>query len=441
MIVPIKIPNPDKVFTPVFNKLWNCDKRFVVNYGGTGSSKSFSAAQKEILKSCQYHSSVFLVLRKVGSTLRDSVIPSFQARIKELKLNRFFSYNKTDRELTNTVTGTKIVFRGIDDPEKLKSFEGIQRIMLEEATEFELDDFLEINRRARGLPDIQITINFNPIHEEHWLKKRFFDKHDADAGVFKSTYLDNPFLTQQDREQIEWLKEYDYNQYCIYALGHWGITKIENPWLHAFDVQKHTGAAPFYPAYPVYLSFDFNREPLTCVAAQMSPEIGLEHSWLHFIKEFSEDIQLEELCGRIKQYFPNSILFVTGDASGRQGDIAFSKRNESYYTMIKRYLGLTDRMMHINESNLHHNDSRNLCNLMFYKYPKIMIDKERCPKLISDCQKAELDIEKGEGRIKKDRETRKLDLFDGMRYMFQSYYLGYVNKVWMGQMKVLKKVA
>lgn len=429
MIVPIKIPNPDKVFTPVFHRLWNCDKRFLINYGGTGSSKSFSAAQKEVLKSCEIHNRTFLVLRKTASTLRDSVIPSFRRRISELKLTQFFTYNKSDRELTNNVTGTKIVFRGLDDPEKMKSFEGLQRIMMEEASEFEHEDMFEINRRARGVPDIQITICFNPIHENHWLKKHYFDEPLLNAEIIHSTYRDNPFLTEEDRAEIEWMKKFNYNQYRIYALGEWGITENNTPWLFAFDRNKHVKDVPFLSSFPVYLSFDFNREPVTCLAVQMSPLKGAKESFVHFIKEFVINEPLKELCNRVKATFPYSLLHVTGDASGNAGNVGFEKKNDTHYRMIASYLGIHEKMMNLNTRNMEHNDSRLLCNTMLSEYPNIYINPE-CKTLVNDCIIATVDEDKLKaGMLKKDRDIYKMDSFDAFRYFFQTYFKEHAAKM------------
>ncbi|RYE25650.1 MAG: hypothetical protein EOP51_03450, partial [Sphingobacteriales bacterium] len=141
--------------TPVFKKLKAAHTRFVLCYGGTGSGKSYASAQKEVLKAVTYPGTKILVIRKVGSTLRDSVIPSFINRIAEFKQSENFHYNKSDRTITHT-NGSQIIFRGLDDPDKLKSFEGLQRILVEEAAELEFEDYLELNRRARGRADIQI---------------------------------------------------------------------------------------------------------------------------------------------------------------------------------------------------------------------------------------------------------------------------------------------
>lgn len=433
-MIGISIPHPERFFAPVYWELQKANTRFIINYGGTGSGKSFSAAQKEVLIAAQKPVNT-LVIRKVGSTLRDSVIPSFKNRIREFDLWSIFTENKTEQNITCTQTGSIIKFRGLDDPEKMKSIEGINRILVEEASELEQEDFFELNRRVRGMPDIQITLCFNPIHEEHWLKKHFFDGKLPRTTIIKSTYLANPFLTAEDREQIEWLKQYNYNQYRIYALGEWGITENNCPWLFAFDRDKHVkDNLPFLPTYPVYLSFDFNREPISCLAVQMSPSRGSSTSFVHFIKEFSKNVQLQELCNQIKAAFPFSILYVTGDASGNSGDLGFSKRNETYYKMIQSYLDLSTHQMNLFTKNMEHNDSRNLCNTMMYNLPNVFISSE-CKVLINDCTIATVDEKTNKaGMLKKDRDMYKMDMFDAFRYFWQKHFADYIDKV-----RIIKK--
>lgn len=419
-----------KLFTKVFAELNQHKERFLINYGGTGSSKSFSAAQNEVLKTSIYPGIKTLVIRKVAATLRDSVIPSFRSRISELELDNDFKYHKTDKVL-HCYNGSEIIFRGLDDPDKLKSFEGLQRILVEEAAELSFEDFLELNRRARGRENIQITLCFNPVHEQHWLKKHFFDNELPDTRRVKSTYHDNNFLTAKDKEPIEALRLYNNNQYRVYALGDWGIIENNHPWLFAFDRNKHVKPhIEFLPAFPVYLSFDFNRDPVTCIAVQQSPHRGANNSFIHFIKEFSAQEQLQQLCARIKASFPYSILYVTGDAMGTQGNIGFESRHASYYSMIQSYLNLSPRLMNINTHNMQHHDSRNLVNMMLAQYPNIYISQQDCPLLINECSIATIDESTSKpGILKKDRDVYKMDLFDCFRYFFQTYFKDFVTKV------------
>lgn len=420
----------DSQFSKLFHKLWNCDKRFVLNYGGTAAGKSFSAVQKELVYADNQPVKI-LVIRKVGNTLRDSVIPAFRARLQELDMYERFHYNKTDRILTQKDNGAQIVFRGLDDPDKLKSFEGLTRILVEEAAEVDFEDFLELNRRARGKENIQITLTFNPMDEEHWIKKHFFDKDNPDADILHSTYQDNPHLTDEDRKHIEYLRHYDHNQYRIYALGEWGIRVNNRPWLFSFNKERHVvDDIKLLNGFPVYLSFDFNRDPLTCIAAQMSVDIGRSDSFIHIINEFSGKMTLDEMCGRIRAAYPGRMLFVTGDASGHRGDVGMHSTNTTHYSLIKNYLRINEKQLQTTRRNMPLFESRMLLNTIFDKFPKLSISNNGCPLLIDDCLKAKTDINsKDPGALLKDRKKYKMDLFDAMRYLMHQYCSDYSDKV------------
>lgn len=422
-------------YTTLYDRLMAADKRFILSYGGTASGKSFSAIQKEV-SIADTRKVKTLVIRKVANTLRDSVIPGFRSRIEEMGLAEKFSENKSDRTLKHE-NGSQIIFRGLDDPDKLKSFEGLERILVEEAAELEFEDFLELNRRARGRENIQITLVFNPMHEEHWLKKHFFDREDVDEDCIKihSTYKDNPHLTDADRKQIELLKQYNENQYRIYALGEWGIRENNAPWLFAFDKQRHVKKEiDLMPSFPIYLSFDFNRNPLTCLVAQMSPNKGQANSFIHFIDEFSVKDQLPELCRQIHAKYKGHTIYITGDASGNHGDVGFEGKNDSYYTMIRSMLNLNSRQAILNSRNLTHNDSRALINTLLFQYPNIYISETDCPLLIRDCTMAMVDEDSDvPGALKKDRNIYKMDLFDCFRYFFQTFFKDYATRITLGK--------
>lgn len=425
--ITIEIPEPEKVFTKVFERIWGIDSRFVINKGGTGSSKSFSAAQKEVLISCERKVTT-LVIRKVAATLKDSVIPSFKNRISEFGLSTFHEENKSERTITNTVTGSVFLFRGLDDPEKLKSIEGIDRILIEEATELDREDFLELNRRVRGRDNIQITLNFNPIHEKHWLKKHFFDEGVEDCAIIESTYKDNQFLTDKDRAEIEYLKKYNYNQYRIYALGDWGITEIDNPWLFAFSQDRHVSANPLklIPDMPVHLSFDFNINPMTCIAMQHSKYYG-QGAYIRILKEFElHNTNVKEACKVIKAAFPYSVLTATGDATGRNRNAGYTSGNETLWSQVQRGLKLSDAQLLVPKVNPSHRNSRFLCNILFQEHPSILIDPS-CKGLIADCQTArpiETDNQEKEDQLLKGAGDSEIgyNLFDCLRYALHTHH-------------------
>lgn len=427
--MPETIPPPKTMtYTPVFDRLNDVTSRFVINYGGTASSKSSSAAQKEILIATQRKVKT-LVVRKVGTTVRDSVWPSFQNRIEEFGYQDFFQENQTHRTMTCS-NGSQFVFRGVDDPEKIKSIEGIDRILIEEATELTMEDFMELNRRARGREDIQITLTFNPITERHWIKGHFFDRNDEDTTFIKSTYLDNPFLTDADRKQITWMQKSNPNQYNVYALGEWGQPENNAPWLYAFRPEQHVCTdTTYHPGFPVCLSFDFNRDPVTCIAVQHYQAPERRQSFVQVLREFSVKGQLFELCQQIRTCYPAALLEVTGDASGHHGNVGFEARHGTYYKMIQNYLNIAEKDMHTTRRNMTHNDSRQLINTILHHHSSICISAN-CTRLIHDCTIATVDDEaEHQGVLKKDRGEYKMDLMDCLRYFFQAYYQKYTDEV------------
>jgi phage terminase large subunit len=96
---------------------------------------------------------------------------------------------------------------------------------MEEMNEFSQDDFNQLNLRLRGRENLQITGTFNPIDENHWIKKVFFDSHQYDdqTTVIKTTYKDNRFIDEVYKQELERYLNIDPNYHRIYARGEWGV--------------------------------------------------------------------------------------------------------------------------------------------------------------------------------------------------------------------------
>lgn len=263
----------EDVFSDVYWKINEVEERFLVLYGGTGAGKSFTVAQREVLKCLEGYEKI-LWIRKVASTIKDSVFASVKNRIEEFNCTPYVKATEKPFDIKFLNTGSQILFRGLDDPEKMKSIEGITRIVIEEASELDYEDFKELNRRVRGVPNIQIVIIFNPIDEDHWLKKHFFDQVIKNAKLVHTTHWDNQFLTQEDRDEIEAMKDFDENQYNIYARGLWGKLKTGNEFLPKFSYARHTGKVEFIPDKPIHVSFDFNVLPyMPSVLVQIKEDV------------------------------------------------------------------------------------------------------------------------------------------------------------------------
>ena len=110
---------------------------------GAGSGKSHFVVQKMLIKALKSPRKM-LVVRKISATLRDSIFAEFQSAIRKFGL-----YDQC-KIVTSLLTielpnGSQFIFKGIDDPERIKSIAHIDDIIIEEATELTLDDFSQLH--------------------------------------------------------------------------------------------------------------------------------------------------------------------------------------------------------------------------------------------------------------------------------------------------------
>ena len=163
------------IINKIYEQVKKLRNRFIILYGGAGSGKSYYIAQHIFLSVIETGVN-WLVLRKVSTTIKDSVFAIICDIISTEEANDYFKINKSDKTI-EYVHGGKIIMKGLDDPEKVKSVHGIDKVWIEETSEFFESDFNQLNLRLRGGAEKkQYYMSFNPIDEEHWIKKRFFDR-------------------------------------------------------------------------------------------------------------------------------------------------------------------------------------------------------------------------------------------------------------------------
>ena len=328
-----------ELFNPLIYRLQDAETRFVLNYGGAGSGKSYSQTQHEIMNALQRKQRI-LVIRKVGKTLPDSVVSLFESILKQWGVP--YNYNKSERIITFADTQSQILFRGLDDPEKIKSIAGIRRIWIEEASELTLEDFNQLNLRLRGAENLQITLTFNPIDELHWIKKTFFDVEKDNSTVIHTTYLDNKFLDEDYRKELEGYKQHDYNYYRVYALGEWGKTDTGAEFYKAFDPYTNTGSGGVYNVdldLPLLISFDENVNPY------MPANIWqLKDRKLVCIDEVickppynSIEYMCTQIAKRVELWHHDAGMVIFGDATSRKKDVKI-EQGYNLFSLIQKHL-------------------------------------------------------------------------------------------------------
>lgn len=188
-------------------------------YGGAGSGKSYFVMQKIVLKALDSQRKV-LIVRKVGATLKESVwsltlelihTGGLAPTVKQI--------NKSDLTI-EFLNGSVLLFKGLDDSEKIKSINGITDIVIEEATEITLDDFTQLNLRLRSKkPNNQIHLMFNPVSKANWVYKYFFETKADNCVIVQTTYRDNPHLPKEYVDSLHALENKNPAYYKIYVRG------------------------------------------------------------------------------------------------------------------------------------------------------------------------------------------------------------------------------
>jgi phage terminase large subunit len=395
----------ENLFSLTYWKIRESTKKYNIIRGGSASSKSYSTYQLAIQWLLTEKSDI-LAVRKIGNDLQDSIFNGIINIIKEWNILNLFSISQAPggRTIKFNRTGAKIVFKGLDDPEKLKSIVNIGRIIIEEANQLEEEDFEELNRRARGIENIQIYLLFNPISYEHWIYKRFVvsDIFKDETELFHFTYQDavnrkgKSFITENDMKNLERYKEYSDYDYKVYCLGEWGNIIHGGEYYAQFKYSNIIRDIVFNPESPIHFSTDQNVMPYISASLWQIEKTET----MYYCRCFDELIlknprnTTEALCDELLYRYEPKGFFYYGDASGKKRD---TRANENDYEIIERKLRkyLNNNSNRIPYSNPSHNKRRKFINNIFVGgfYPIVIEIDSKCTELIKDLENVIVDVD------------------------------------------------
>lgn len=264
--------------------------------GGYGSGKSWDTALKIILK-CLEETRTVLVCRDVYDTIRESCFSLFKDILDKLDLLADEETSKTQRIKKNKViaitspmqikfpNGSRIIFKGLDKPSKVKSIHGVSIVWIEEASEIKFEAYEELVGRVReNNTSLHFILTFNPVGRENWTYNRFFKHLDDDGneivildeqklydrktivknGVYyhHSTPDDNPFLPDEYIKRLDELKTYDPNLWRVARLGMFGAngTRVLPQFEVAQNAKEFKYAVMCIPDNMRFIGFDFGFE-------------------------------------------------------------------------------------------------------------------------------------------------------------------------------------
>ncbi len=396
------------------------DYKFL-NYGGAIRGGKTYVTLGILARLCHvFPNSRWHVVRKDFPSLEKTTIPSFEKIIAGSK--KWKPYRNKSNYHFEYYNGSKIFFvaENIQRDPFLNSFLGLETngFFLEQSEELSYkvwEKALErtgswyIPKMPRGL----IFQTFNPT--QTWVKDMVYEPYRKGELPKDTFYLnalpsENPYVT--DDQFAGWNKMAErYKKQFIE--GDWtDFDGADGRWLFAFNEKAHVGRAKWNEKEDLYLSFDFNRNPIVCVVSQRYDN----RIW--FVESIKmQDRTIQALSKYIKEKYKGAFMLVTGDISGATRTTVSNLNN---FDIIKNILELRRLQMKYSGANPRLESSRMFVNSIFENYP-ITIDEENCKDLIFDCKNVKAD---SNNKIKKDtraKEEQQADLLDALRYFLHRF--------------------
>jgi phage terminase large subunit len=440
----------ERVFLPIYRHLLKTSIPIFIHFlwGGRDSGKSHFIAQALVKKCLTAKKFRCLLIKKTHNSIKEAQWQTIKDIVDEWGLSALFTFRVAPLEI-ECINGNKFIARGCDDPQNIKSTKDPTDAWIEEGNQLDYEEFLTIVTTLRSNQvEPQIWFSFNPEckgrYQDFWLYKMYFQKYyEQGISTFTdtarlqvnvngqieevaisyssthTTYHDNQYCSPLRRAFLEQLKQTAPYYYTVYTQGKWGTRQVESPFCFAYSRAKHVSKVIRQPAQKIILSFDFNRNPITCFVAQLLP--GFKVRGLEQIKLKNSDIY--SLCRYIKVRYPNALFEVTGDATG-SNSTAMVKDNLNFYRIIKNELNLGPGQFKVPRKNPDIEDNQVLVNAVL-QMVDCQFDEEGCAGLLFDFENVET---LPDGAIdKRDRKNPAMqaDALDCFRY-FCNVYLPHI---------------
>ena len=275
----------DEILNDRFVPLVDNTDRYLICYGGRGSSKSVFAAKKLIYRCLSEDYFRYLLVRNTFATIKDSSYQTIKDIIFELGLEDLFEFKLQPLEI-HCINGNSFIARGCDDTQKIKSVKDPTGVWWEEDIPTEAD-FITVTTSIRTTKAdyLQEIFTINPEVEgnysDHWFYKNFFVKRypektfsditkikvdddttvDLRYTVHHSWYKDNRWLPKEVEAFLMNLKNTNPYYWEIYCNGNWGNKQLGGRFYKSFDLGKNTYNYQYNSNLPLHISFDFNVNP------------------------------------------------------------------------------------------------------------------------------------------------------------------------------------
>jgi len=324
-----------------------------------------------------------------------------------------YEHHKGENVLVMKDTGSRIIFRPLDDYERLRGT-NLAWFGLDELTYTAEEAWLRLEGRLRD-PKAQRLCGFAVWTPKgfDWVYRRFIEKPVEGYETILAQPYENRYLLEKVPDYYERLKRsYDGKFFEQEVLGKY-LNVSEGQVYHCFDRQRNVAEGRIDPGLPLRWSLDFNVDPMCSVVAQ------IQNGVVHVVDELvlgrsSTPEVCEEFLKRHGRHPAGVVIY--GDASG-------SRRQStgwSDYAMIRQVLTKWDMKRvsyRIASSNPEVRERVNLVNAMLKPAggeAQLFIDP-KCQELIADLE--QVSYKPGSSEIDKERDPRRTHLSDALGYL------------------------
>ena len=261
--------------------------RYKIYWGGRGSGKSWAFATALLLLGASTKPKRILCAREIQRSIRDSVHSLLVDRIKALGLHNFYQVQQNEIRGRN---GTQIIFAGLwQNVDNIKSIEAIDYVWIEEA------NVVSENSWRTLIPSIrkegsEIWASFNPALKSDPVFQRFVMNEPPNSVVKKVSWRDNPWVTRELKDEMEHLKEYDYEEYLhVYEgeLKQFADGAIYAKQLKKARDEKRIDWLPVESA-PVHTFWDLGRNDTTAI--WFMQHIGMAYRFIDYYEHRLVDL-------------------------------------------------------------------------------------------------------------------------------------------------------
>lgn len=223
-------------------------KRFIINQGGTSSSKTYSILQLLFIIALKKSGYVISVVSESLPHLKRGAMRDF---IKILETEGYYSGETHNKSTSSFNIGSSTVeFFSADDSSKMR---GARRdiLFINECNNVDKSTFNELSVRTR----YTTFLDYNPVGE-FWVHDLMAERKPDTYTFIKSTYRNNEFLDAEIVREIENRKTLDPTWWKVYGEGEVGYFEgvILTNWKTVTDI-------PDTPKRIIGLDFGFTNDP------------------------------------------------------------------------------------------------------------------------------------------------------------------------------------